>query len=73
MQRLADFKVRAKSHVLSCRLMRERVRGAADRGQHRQGFFYLAAYHSRRSAHWLKVKNPNAPAVMREAEEDWGR
>ena len=22
---------------------------------------------------WLKVKNPNAPAVRREAEEDWGR
>jgi hypothetical protein len=24
-------------------------------------------------AHWIKVKNPNAPAVKREAEEDWGR
>jgi hypothetical protein len=22
--------------------------------------------------HWLKVKNPKAPAVKREAEEDWG-
>ena len=22
---------------------------------------------------WLKFKNPNAPAVKREAEEDWGR
>jgi hypothetical protein len=22
---------------------------------------------------WIKVKNPNAPAVKREAEEDWGR
>jgi len=22
---------------------------------------------------WLKMKNPNAPAVKREAEEDWGR
>src|SRR5215469_5558925 len=22
---------------------------------------------------WLKVKNPNAPAVKREAEEDWGQ
>ncbi len=29
-------------------------------------------YRSGRSAHWVKVKNPNAPAVMREAEEDWG-
>jgi ATP-dependent DNA ligase len=23
--------------------------------------------------HWLKVKNPTAPAVRREAEEDWDR
>jgi ATP-dependent DNA ligase len=23
-------------------------------------------------AHWIKMKNPNAPAVKREAEEDWG-
>jgi len=22
---------------------------------------------------WIKVKNPAAPAVKREAEEDWGR
>jgi hypothetical protein len=27
---------------------------------------------SGRSAHWVKVKNPKAPAVKREAEEDWG-
>jgi hypothetical protein len=25
------------------------------------------------SPHWVKVKNPKAPAVKREAEEDWGR
>jgi bifunctional non-homologous end joining protein LigD len=30
-------------------------------------------YRSGRSPHWVKVKNPNAPAVKREAEEDWGR
>jgi bifunctional non-homologous end joining protein LigD len=30
-------------------------------------------YRSGRSPHWIKVKNPNAPAVKREAEEDWGR
>jgi bifunctional non-homologous end joining protein LigD len=29
-------------------------------------------YRSGRSSAWLKVKNPNAPAVKREAEEDWG-
>jgi bifunctional non-homologous end joining protein LigD len=28
-------------------------------------------YRSGRSPHWLKVKNPKAPAVIREAEEDW--
>jgi len=32
-----------------------------------------AAYRSGRSPHWVKVKNPKAPAVRREAEEDWGR
>ena len=30
-------------------------------------------YRRGRSPLWLKVKNPNAPAVGREAEEDWGR
>jgi bifunctional non-homologous end joining protein LigD len=30
-------------------------------------------YRSGRSAHWVKVKNPKAPAVKREAEEDWAR
>jgi bifunctional non-homologous end joining protein LigD len=30
-------------------------------------------YVSGRSPHWIKSKNPNAPAVKREAEEDWGR
>jgi bifunctional non-homologous end joining protein LigD len=28
-------------------------------------------YRSGRSPHWLKIKNPAAPAVKREAEEDW--
>jgi len=30
-------------------------------------------YRSGRSGHWVKTKNPAAPAVRREAEEDWGR
>src|SRR5215469_14825967 len=30
-------------------------------------------YRSGHSSHWVKVKNPKAPAVKREAEEDWGR
>ena len=29
-------------------------------------------YRSGRSPHWVKVKNPKAPAVSREAEEKWG-
>src|SRR5262245_48340217 len=30
-------------------------------------------YISGRCRHWIKSKNPNAPAVKREAEIDWGR
>jgi bifunctional non-homologous end joining protein LigD len=30
-------------------------------------------YRSGRTLDWLKAKNPNAPAVTRLAEEDWGR
>jgi ATP-dependent DNA ligase len=30
-----------------------------------------SSYHSGRSKHWIKVKNPKAPAVKREAEEEW--
>jgi bifunctional non-homologous end joining protein LigD len=30
-------------------------------------------YRSGRSPHWIKSKNPTAPAVKREAEEGWGR
>src|SRR5262249_26163607 len=30
-------------------------------------------YVSGRSRHWVKSKNPAAPAVKRKAEEDWGR
>ena len=30
-------------------------------------------YRSGRTKDWLKFKNPDAPAVKREADEDWGR
>jgi hypothetical protein len=30
-------------------------------------------YRSGRSPDWIKSKNPDAPAVQRETEEDWGR
>jgi bifunctional non-homologous end joining protein LigD len=29
-------------------------------------------YRSGRSPYWVKVKNPNAPAIKREAQENWG-
>jgi hypothetical protein len=32
-----------------------------------------SAYRSGRSADWIKSKNPDAPAMKREAEEDWSR
>jgi bifunctional non-homologous end joining protein LigD len=32
-----------------------------------------SAYRCGRVDHWLKIKNPAAPAVKREAEEDWGK
>jgi hypothetical protein len=56
-------------------------RCCSDRGRHRR----LAAregivskrlgsrYRSGRSKDWLKFKNPAAPAVKREADEDWGK
>jgi len=30
-------------------------------------------YRSGRAPDWLKMKNADAPAVKREAEEDWGK
>jgi bifunctional non-homologous end joining protein LigD len=30
-------------------------------------------YRSGRSRHWVKTKNPAAPAATREIEEDWGK
>jgi hypothetical protein len=32
----------------------------------------VSPYRSGRSQRWVKSKNPAAPAVKREAEEDWG-
>ena len=32
-----------------------------------------SAYRSGRSPDWLKMKNADAPALKREAEEDWGK
>ena len=46
---------------LHARLRRDRLQAAG------------LALSSGRSPDWLKFKNPAAPAVRREAEEDWGR
>jgi hypothetical protein len=35
--------------------------------------FGLFVYRSGRSPDWIKGKNPNAPAVKREVEENWDR
>ena len=32
-----------------------------------------STYRSGRTNDWLKFKNPNAPAMKREAEEEWGK
>jgi hypothetical protein len=56
----------------SCRRLLFRHRLQARARRHRvqaQGL----AYRSGRSPDWLKMKNPDAPAVKREAEEDWGK
>ena len=36
-----------------------------------EGKRLCSRYRSGRSPDWLKFKNPDAPAVKREAEEDW--
>jgi ATP-dependent DNA ligase len=33
----------------------------------------VSLYRSGRAPDWIKSKNPAAPAVKREAEEEWGR
>ena len=40
----------------------------------RDGVTIIGAGHREQCAdNWLKTKNPSAPAVKREAEEDWAR
>jgi hypothetical protein len=45
-------------------LLRKLIKGKPPVGSH---------YGSGRSRGWIKIKNPVAQAVKREAEEDWGR
>jgi hypothetical protein len=46
----------------SCKL------SCADIVSKRLGLFYRSG----RSPYWVKIKNPTAPVVMHETEEDWG-
>jgi len=49
-----------------------RVQRALHRGwRYRLPSGLRSAYRSGRADCWIKVKNPAAPAVTREAEEDW--
>ena len=65
-----------KVKVAACRsafgnerlLEREEGRIVGNRDQRKDSI-----YRSGRSPDWLKMKNPAAPAVKREAEEDWGK
>jgi ATP-dependent DNA ligase len=41
--------------------------------EHQDGELVFRHACTGRSPDWLKMKNPQAPAVKREAEEDWGR
>jgi hypothetical protein len=64
--RLNEHLEHPKGHVVfreACKLGVER---------HRLEAPWLALFFCR-SPDWLKFKNPAAPAVKREAEEDWGR
>jgi hypothetical protein len=58
---------------------RRRYRGSGERAACKMGLEGIVSkrlgsrYRSGRTPDWLKFKNPQAPAVRREAEEDWGR
>jgi hypothetical protein len=65
---LADLN-RARTSVRVCRLQttcREKACRAPEEVEALKGSM-------KRSPDWLKMKNPDAPAVKREAEEDWTR
>jgi ATP-dependent DNA ligase len=55
--------------LLVARLSLETIQGLEGIVSKRLG----SRYRSGRSPDWRKFKNPAAPAVKREAEEEWGR
>jgi bifunctional non-homologous end joining protein LigD len=58
---------------------RRRYRGSGERAACKMGLEGIVSkrlgsrYRSGRTPDWLKFKNPEAPAVKREAEEEWGQ
>jgi Arabinose-binding domain of AraC transcription regulator, N-term len=56
-----------------CRMTLELFGGGQPVPRQRFEFDLMTRYRGGRSPDWLKMKNPAAPAVKREAEEDWGR
>ncbi len=64
--RLNDHLEHPEGHVVFAHACKMGVEGIVSK---RLG----SRYRSGRSPDWLKFKNPAAPAVKREAEEDWGR
>ena len=55
-------------------LNHKRSKGPSKMGLEGSGSKRLGSrYRSGRTSDWLKFKNPDAPAVKREAEEEWGR
>jgi bifunctional non-homologous end joining protein LigD len=60
---------RALAHRRSDRIEHACALGCDGIVSKRVGSRYVAG----RTDHWIKVKNPAAPAVKREAEVEWGR
>jgi hypothetical protein len=70
--RKASWAVQLNEHIIECGdiVFRHACKlGYEGIGSKRLGSPYVSG----RSRHWVKSKNPAAPAVKREAEEDWGR
>ena len=55
--------------TLGNQLLQPRILGLEGIVSKRKG----SSYRSGRSPDWLKMKNSDAPAVRREAEEEWGK
>src|SRR5215831_2042852 len=71
---LRSIRIRAPSPLLrGLRLASKRLIMAKDRARRHRIEAPWPPYRSGRSRHSIKSKNPAAPAVKREAEEDWGK